>query len=84
MEVWQIASSQKETVEFLKPIVTNEFDKKGKVEIWLGDLEEMMKKTLAQLALNASNDDGLERTEWVLKWQAQIVLAINNIRWTYG
>lgn len=39
LEVLNMSSAEKETITFLKPVVTNEFDKKGKVEIWLGDLE---------------------------------------------
>ena len=84
LEVVNMKSKKGEVINFLKPVVTNEADKRGKVEIWLGDFEEMMKQTLIQKAIDASQDVMTKRTEWVLKWPAQIVLAVNNIRWTSG
>ena len=79
-----MVSAEKETIPFLKPVVTNEADKRGKVEIWLRDLEQMMRDTLIQRSVEAAADDKTDRTKWVLKWPAQIVIAVNNVRWTSG
>ena len=84
LEVLCMVSAEKEVIPFLKPVVTNEAEKRGKVEIWLRDLEQMMRDTLIQRSVEAAADDKTERTKWILKWPAQIVIAVNNVRWTSG
>lgn len=84
LRVLNMISAEKEKIDFLEPVITNEQGKEGKVEVWLGDLEEMMRDTLKSKGTHAAADTETERTEWVLKWPAQIVLAVNNIRWTRG
>lgn len=84
LEVISMISKEQDVISFLKSVVTNQGDRKGKVEIWMGDVEQMMRETLIQKAIDASTDVETPRTKWVLSWPGQIVIAINNIRWTEG
>ena len=87
LEVIAMCSKEKDKVAFQKPVVTNEGDRKGRVEIWMGDLELMMRQTLIQQVLDCAIDCGSEdyvRTKWVLDWPGQVVIAVNNSIWTGG
>ena len=42
-------SPEKESINFLKAIDVNEGDKKGNVERWLLEIEEMMRETLKEI-----------------------------------
>jgi dynein heavy chain len=83
LEVINMKSAEKETVTFLKPVVTSEGDRKGNVEKWLGDVEVMMKDTLISECRKCFIDQ-TERVKWVFRWPGQVILAINNIRWATG
>lgn len=83
LEVTKMISAEKEVVEFEKPVVTNQGDRKGRVEKWLTDLESMMRETLIKKSIKCAKDD-TQRTKWVLQHPGQIVLAVNNTRWTLG
>ena len=39
-------SAEKEFVKFIQPIDVNEGEKKGQVEKWLSEIEDIMKKSL--------------------------------------
>ena len=82
-EVINMKSSEKETVEFLKPVVTSQGHNKGRVEKWLNDVEVQMRETLYRNSVNCANDT-IERTKWVFKWPGQVIIAVNNTRWTAG
>lgn len=75
-------SPEKETVNFKKFIDVNEGEKKGNVERWLLEIEEVMKDTLLEISKSAVADTKTARTQWILNYPAQIVLAVNMIRWT--
>jgi dynein heavy chain len=77
-------SAERENVPLLKPIDVNEGVRKGNVEVWLKEIEELMMETLKQIAKSAILDVKTPRTEWVRKWPGQIVLAVNMNRWTLG
>jgi dynein heavy chain len=83
LEVINMKSAEKECVDFLRPVITNSGDRKGRVEKWLNDVEAMMRETLIKVSINCSNDT-TERTKWVFKWPGQVILAVNNVRWTAG
>ena len=83
LEVLNMKSAEKEIVDFLRPVITNQGDRKGRVEKWLNDVESMMRETLIKSSINCSNDT-TERTKWVFKWPGQVIIAVNNIRWTAG
>lgn len=77
-------SAEKENVPFLKPINVNEGPRKGNVEIWLDDIQHMMVQTLQDITKRSLLDEATPRTQWVLKWAGQIILAANMARWTIG
>jgi dynein heavy chain len=83
LEVINMKSSEKECVTFLKPVVTSQGHNKGRVEKWLNDVEVQMRDTLYRSSINCASDV-TERTKWVFKWPGQIILAVNNTRWTAG
>ena len=76
-----MVSMEKEKVAFSKRVDVNEGDKKGNVEKWLLEIEGVMIETLKKLTKTAVEDESV-RVEWVKKWPAQTVLAVNMIRWT--
>ena len=75
-------SAEKETVRFNKEINVNEGEKKGNVEKWLSEIESVMIDTLKKITKKAIVDTQTKRNEWVLKWPAQCILAVNMLRWT--
>jgi dynein heavy chain len=62
----------------------NPNDSGGNVEKWLIEVEAIMKKSLAY-AIDTSMADYLksDRIEWVRRWQGQVIIAINQIRWSF-
>ena len=81
-EVMAMISAEKETVRFHKSINVNEGEKKGNVERWLLEIEAVMVDTLRRITKESLADEDIPRTQWVLKWPAQVVLAVNMMRWT--
>ena len=77
-------SAEKEKVNFSKSINVNEGEKKGNVERWLLEIENVMIDTLKKIMRASLFDVDSKRTQWVRKWPAQIVLGVNMIRWTRG
>lgn len=74
-------SMEKEAVDFSKRVDVNEGEKKGNVEKWLSEIEGVMIETLKKITKTSIEDDS-KRVDWVRKWPAQTVLAVNMIRWT--
>jgi dynein heavy chain len=62
----------------------NPNDTGGNVEVWLIEVEQMMKKSLAY-AIDSSMKDYLQsdRIDWLFKWQGQVIVAINQTRWCF-
>ena len=60
----------------------NPNDSGGNVEKWLIEVEIMMKKSLAY-TIDFSMKDYLQsdRIEWLRRWQGQVIICINQIRW---
>ncbi|CAD8115295.1 unnamed protein product [Paramecium sonneborni] len=83
-EVVAMISAEKEKVQFSKGINVNEGEKKGNVEKWLCEIESVMIDTLRKIMKASHLDNDTKRVVWVRKWPAQIVLAVNMIRWTRG
>ena len=82
MEVVAMISAEKEKVEFVKSVNVNEGANKGNVEKWLGEVEKVMQRTLHQITRDSLKDTNTPRTAWVLKWPGQVILAVNQVRWT--
>ena len=78
-------SADKEEVTFKKKIDVNEGDKKGNVEKWMLEIENIMRTTLRHIMDDSIKDFyKIKRTEWVQKWPGQIVLAVDQLDWTRG
>ena len=77
-------SPEKEYVEFNKSIDVNDGERKGNVEVWLLDIEVQMRESLRDLSKKTMMDEDTPRNIWVTKYNSQVVLAANMIRWTTG
>ncbi|XP_067934548.1 dynein axonemal heavy chain 3-like [Watersipora subatra] len=74
-------SAEDEKVKFCQTI--NPAETQGLVEKWLVQVERVMKLSLRQVtaeAVAAYSDQ--VRTDWVLNWPGQVVLAASTIHWT--
>jgi dynein heavy chain len=73
--------SDKEIVPFESPVIAS-----GSIELWLVGIEKMMQQTLKarmkDLLTHLGNFNGLLDFEKIFNFPAQIVLAVNLIRWT--
>jgi len=68
---------------FDKPIDVNDGERKGNIEIWMGDIEKQMKKSLHTITKEAVETyQKTDRSKWVLKWPGQVCLAASQIWWT--
>jgi dynein heavy chain len=64
--VTAMISAEKEIVQFVKPVDVNEGAKKGNVEQWMLEIENVMRKTLQELTKAAIKDFyQSKRTDWV-------------------
>ena len=63
-------SHEGEIIKLIRKIDVNQGDKKGNVELWLNELEGVMKKTMKFLMKSTMKDINTERIEWILKWPA--------------
>ena len=84
-KIERIYSSEGECIHLVTKINTDSDENKGKVEKWLLELQYVHWDSIYFL-LKKSLQDYLEnhRKEWVLKWPAQVVLAVSQIFWTEG
>ena len=73
----------KERVQFVttvKPV-----EAKGAVEKWLLQTEQMMRISMKDVVIKSTADymnPDKKRTQWVLDWSGQAVLAVSGIYWT--
>ncbi|KAG5500386.1 hypothetical protein JKF63_03478 [Porcisia hertigi] len=73
-------SSEGEYIPAVTPVIPQ-----GNVEDWLKLVERMMKDGVhAQVKRAVEGYLGTRRTEWVLQWPAQAVIAVAQIYWTQG
>ncbi|KAK2956118.1 putative Dynein axonemal heavy chain 5 [Blattamonas nauphoetae] len=76
--VHSMISAEGEEIKFDKQVLAE-----GAVEQWLLNVEAMMRQSIRkqiQDSLTAYNQT--PREQWVLKWPAQVVIAVNSIMWT--
>lgn len=82
-EVYGMISAEGESVEFDGKVDVNEGEKKGNVEKWMLEIENMMRKSLKKICKESLLAyQQTPRTDWVRQWPGQIVLAVNQIHWT--
>lgn len=80
-----MVSAEGEEVRYIKDINVNEGDNKGNVENWLTDVEREMRACLRKIMKDSVEGYAItKRTDWVLKWPGQIILAVSQIYWTEG
>lgn len=62
----------------------NPADSGGNVERWLIEVEAIMKKSVAY-TIDFSLKDFLssDRIEWLQRWQGQVIICVNQIRWCH-
>eukprot|EP01116_Phalansterium_solitarium_P017128 TRINITY_DN413_c0_g1_i5.p1 TRINITY_DN413_c0_g1~~TRINITY_DN413_c0_g1_i5.p1 ORF type:complete len:4163 (-),score=2181.62 TRINITY_DN413_c0_g1_i5:539-13027(-) len=80
LQITAMESGEHETVKFTKDIYA-----KGSVEYWLLEVESTMKSSVRS-ALKSGVEAYVTkpRTEWVLDWPGQVVLAGSQVFWTKG
>jgi len=81
MDVLGMFSKEKERVPFIERY--NPKFAKGNVEIWLSKTEEVMIASLVDVAAKSiAAYPTQKRTDWILAWPGQIVLAVDQLYWT--
>lgn len=66
--VTQMISPEREAVNFYKPVNVNEGEKRGNVERWLSEIEQVMIDTLKRTTYDSINDVETSRPDWIKKW----------------
>lgn len=81
LEISAMYSEENEKIDFLEIIDTEEA--RGSVEKWLVQVEEAMLKSVRNQTYRSWLDYAdRERTDWILRWPGQIVIAVSQIYWT--
>ena len=77
-EVYGMVSAEGEEVLFDGKVDVNEGDKKGNVEKWMLEIENVMKRSLKKICKDSmATYTTTKRTDWVRQYPGQIVLAAN-------
>ncbi|XXQ31525.1 Dynein heavy chain AAA lid domain containing protein [Plasmodiophora brassicae] len=86
MDIIAMHSAEQEEVQFIRTVNPTKGPNKGKVELWLGEVEALMRDSLSTImmkSLKAHHDpQAFVREKWLLSWPGQIVLAVSQIVWT--
>ena len=81
LDITHMVSSETEKVELDTVISTA--DARGQVEIWLLQLENIMRSSIAKIMIQGLESyPASKRTEWIQSWPGQIVLAVTQKFWT--
>lgn len=81
LEISAMYSEENERLNFLEIINTEEA--RGSVEKWLVQVEEAMLSCVRDQTYRSWLDyANSERTDWILRWPGQIVIAVSQIYWT--
>jgi dynein heavy chain len=72
----------KERVNFMEKV--KPVEAKGAVEKWLLQTEQMMRKSMKDVVIKSTEDYTTDklRTQWVLDWSGQAILAVAGLYWT--
>ena len=92
MDIKAMFSKENEKLVFpydeVREKIINPNDANGQVEVWLDQIEKLMRKTVAYENDRAVVDyqkmavDNGDRTKWIVKWPGQVVLSTTAIYWT--
>ncbi|KAL3693679.1 hypothetical protein R1sor_007330 [Riccia sorocarpa] len=81
LDIKSMLSVEKEKIDFTR--ICNPKFAKGNVELWLIEVEKMMKETLTIVAQDAAADYAVTpRPQWMLKWPGMLILCASQIHWT--
>ena len=88
--IMSMSSAEGEEVKFDEKIDPNEGAKKGNVEIWLKEVERVMKDSLRTSITRSllaypegeSESNGGKREDWITSWPGQVILAVSQCMWT--
>ena len=81
LDILGMISSEGEYIPY--PDIINPQAANGNVEIWLLQVENLMKKSIRQQLLASTEDfEKRSRSDWVTKWPGQVVLGVDNVIWT--
>lgn len=87
-KVTGMRSSLEELVSFRTSVPTEEIDEEGalvvrRIEGWLRDTEAEMRTSLREQFEEANEEqETRKRSDWLFAWPAQLVLALEQCRWT--
>ncbi len=91
LDILAMVSSEKEIVPFpyeeLEEKIINPNDARGCVEIWLDQIQSIMRKTVAYVYDRcvedyAKRESQGDRTGWLQSWPGQVVLGVSQTFWT--
>eukprot|EP00946_MAST-07B_sp_MAST-7B-sp1_P002136 g2136.t1 len=91
LDILAMISSEKENVPFpyedLEEKIINPGDARGCVEIWLDQIQGIMRKTVAYVYDRCMEDYAVreskgDRTGWLQSWPGQVVLGVSQTFWT--
>ena len=75
-----MVSAEKEVIEFVEPLYP-----KGSVEVWMGEIEKMMRLSVRNATVLALEDYLVSvRGEFCLRHASMVVIAVTQFHWTIG
>ena len=81
LDIVEMISAETEAVQLVEKI--NPMDSFGAVEVWLVQLEDMMRVTIKDVVAEAMADyPTKKREDWVLAWPGQVALCVSQMYWT--
>lgn len=87
LKITAMRSAQDEVVKFTQIIDPESGVRKGNVELWLKDVENIMRDSLIDSLINGfASYEEENRASWIVSgdWPGQIVLAVTQTMWTYN
>ena len=83
--ITHMISAETEQVEMCEVIDPNQGKLRGNVEMWLNELQRIMRWTMKKIVTDAIADYVVTaRTTWVTNWPGQVVLGVGQCYWTKG
>jgi dynein heavy chain, axonemal len=74
-------SCESERVPFDHKVNPRDVD--NMVEVWMSEVEKVMKSSIKTVISRSIHDHGVtEREKWVLAWPGQVVLFVSGLKWT--
>lgn len=78
LQMTAMYSKEDELIQFAEPL-----EPIGSVELWLKEVEQMMKKSIKTvLAQSLADYEVTPKNDWVMKWPGQVLIVGSQIFWT--